>query len=103
MKDSFRMDLQVAVSLSGAKRPKHQAAHFAVHDRAHRRDVNLLIRTDGCDDAFDNHGHDRSPLRCFVSVLVSFLLRKFRGLASPVALAPGELGALTQPRSPTHD
>jgi len=28
---------------------------------------------------------------------------KYRALASPVALAPGELGALTQPRSPTRE
>ena len=36
-------------------------------------------------------------------MLVQLLLSKFRSQASPVALAPGELGALTQPRSPTHE
>jgi hypothetical protein len=35
--------------------------------------------------------------------LVQFLLPEFLVLASPVMLAPHELGALTQPRSPTHE
>ncbi len=33
--------------------------------------------------------------------MLDFDLLSCDGLASPVALAPGELGALTQPRSPT--
>jgi hypothetical protein len=33
-------------------------------------------------------------------MLAPFLLRGVRALASPLALAPGELGALPQPRSP---
>jgi len=33
--------------------------------------------------------------------MLDFALLSCDGLASPVALAPGELGALTQPRSPT--
>ena len=37
-----------------------------------------------------------------IPMLVQLLLSKFRSQASPVALAPHELGALTQPRSPTR-
>src|SRR5213594_1851675 len=36
-------------------------------------------------------------------ILASFLVGRFRALASPAALAPGELGALTQPRSPMRE
>jgi hypothetical protein len=37
------------------------------------------------------------------TALVLFYFGKFRALASPVALAPAELGVLTQPRSPTRE